>query len=180
MHAELTGLPGLLALRPDVRRDERGYFVKTFQRSLFDNLNIDSRFDEHFFSSSHRGVIRGMHFQEPPEAQSKVVFCASGTVLDVVVDLRTDSPTYQKFETFELSDTSWAMLVLPIGCAHGFAAISESATMGYLTSTEHSPAVDAGIRWNSFGFEWPFLDPIISDRDRALPTMESYSSQFRL
>jgi dTDP-4-dehydrorhamnose 3,5-epimerase len=178
MRVEPTSIPGVVTIHPIVRGDERGSFVKTFQRTQFAALGLETMFDEHFFSVSRKGVIRGMHFQEPPAAHAKVVFCVAGSVLDVVVDLRTSSPTYQQHTSIELDDEQWTMLHVPIGCAHGFATLSDHATMAYLTTTEHSPSVDAGIRWDSFGFDWPGGNPIVSERDRGLPTMQSYRSPF--
>ena len=175
-----TSLAGLKLIQPRIFTDLRGTFVKTFHAGLFEQLGMEFQPKEEFFSVSHRNVVRGMHFQLPPDAHSKLVYCVAGRVLDVVVDLRKASPTFGRHASRELSAVNREMFFIPVGFAHGFASLADGSVMVYQTSTVHAPECDAGILWNSFGFEWPFLDPIISDRDRALPTMESYSSQFRL
>jgi dTDP-4-dehydrorhamnose 3,5-epimerase len=177
---EATDLDGVFQIHPIVRPDNRGYFVKTFESSSFAEAGLQTNFPEHFFSQSNRNVIRGMHFQMPPSAQDKVVFCVAGEVLDVVVDMRTDSPTYGQNCSFRLTSEDWTALYIPVGFAHGFAATSDSAVMAYLVSTEYNQPTDAGIRWDSIGFDWPVSDPIMSDRDKDLPPFAGFESPFRL
>jgi dTDP-4-dehydrorhamnose 3,5-epimerase len=178
MKASPTTLAGLLRIVPPVHRDDRGEFVKTFHRSAFKANDIEFSVAEEFFSTSRRGVIRGMHFQLPPAAHSKLVFCPAGAVLDVVVDLRRSSPTYGQSHAERLDDQNRHALYIPVGFAHGFVALSDEAVMYYLTDTEHAAACDAGIRWNSFGFSWPADAPILSRRDQSLPSLADFVSPF--
>jgi dTDP-4-dehydrorhamnose 3,5-epimerase len=171
-----TSLPGCLVLQPRVVEDPRGAFVKTFRRTAFEEAGLPGDFPEHFLSRSSRGVVRGLHFQLPPADHDKVVCCTAGEVFDVVVDLRVGSPAYGRFETFRLDDRDWTALFVPRGFAHGFAALSEQAVTAYLTSTEFEPALDAGIRWDSLPIPWPVTEPVVSERDRALPPFEAFVS----
>jgi dTDP-4-dehydrorhamnose 3,5-epimerase len=124
-------------------------------------------------------VVRGLHFQTPPAAQDKFVFCASGSVTDYVLDIRRDSPTYGQFETFHLSAEDWTSLFIPIGFAHGFVATSdEDAVMAYYCSDEFDPATDSGVRWDSAGIDWQVQNPIISDKDQTLTPFADYDSPF--
>lgn len=173
-----TDLPGVLVLRPRVFSDARGTFVKTYHADTFRDLGIPFTPREEFFSVSARGVVRGMHFQLPPAAHDKLVYCVAGAVLDVVLDLRPGGPTYGCSITRELSQDNREMLFIPVGCAHGFLALTDGAVMVYQTSTVHTPAQDAGILWNSFGFTWPVTDPVLSDRDRRFPALSEFRSPF--
>ncbi len=178
MTFEETSLSGLYLITPFSHEDSRGSFVKPFRKKAFEEKGLDTDFRELYYSESVKGVIRGMHFQLPPEDHNKIVFCTSGEVLDVVLDLRKDSGTYGKYQTFHLSATNRYELYIPKGVAHGFCSISDKATLVYLTSTEHSPANDTGVRYDSFGFQWPVADPILSPRDRDFPSVENFVSPF--
>lgn len=178
MKVEPTGLDGVLKLTPMVRPDERGFFVKTFHRSTFLDNGIEADFPEHFFSRSRKNVVRGMHFQTPPHAQAKVVFCVTGAVQDVVLDLRRSSPTYGKAISETLSSSDWAALYIPEGFAHGFRALEDDTTMAYLVGAEYAPSNDTGVRWDSFGFDWGVEAPTVSDRDQALVALSDFESPF--
>jgi dTDP-4-dehydrorhamnose 3,5-epimerase len=178
MTAEPTELDGVKLLQPAVFHDDRGSFVKTFHRDQFRELGLAFEPREQFFSTSHRDVIRGMHFQLPPVDHAKLVFCLQGAVLDVVLDLRKASRTFRKFTFRELSEANRSCLFIPRGCAHGFISLTEPSLMVYQTSTVHDPACDAGVRWDSFGFPWPEVEPILSARDRAFPTLADFASPF--
>lgn len=159
--------------------DERGDFVKLYQRSVFEDLGFEDAIAEAFVSTSTRGVVRGLHFQLPPADHAKTIVCLRGSVFDVVVDLRVGSPTFGSHDVFELDERRPAALHIPNGCAHGFQATSDGALMLYLTSTEHDPGRDTGIRWDSVGVDWPRTEPTVSPRDRALPPLEGFISPFR-
>lgn len=178
MKALATGLGGLVVLQPTVFTDARGRFVKTYHQGVFRELGIDFEPREEFFSVSARGVLRGMHFQLPPMAHAKLVYCIAGRVLDVVLDLRRQSPTRGRHYARELSAASHDQMFVPVGFAHGFLALEEQSVMVYQTSTVHSPAHDAGILWDSFGFPWPVPAPIVSDRDRRFPAFRAFDSPF--
>ncbi len=179
MKAITTEFAGLLVLQPKVFADARGSFVKTYHEGLFRELGIHFAPREEFFSVSRRGVVRGMHFQTPPMAQAKVVFCLAGSVLDVVVDLRKTAPTFGRSYARELSAASREILFIPVGFAHGFVALTDDALMYYLAGEVHSPQHDAGIRWDSFGFDWPVKQPSLSERDLKFPTLADFASPFR-
>jgi len=178
MELVTTELPGLKIIRPKIFQDARGSFVKTFHRDVFRELGLDFEPREEFFSTSAKGVLRGMHFQLPPAAHAKLVYCIAGRVLDVVLDLRKSSPTFGRSVARELNATNREMFFIPVGFAHGFLALEDGATMVYQTSTVHSPAQDAGIAWDSFGFDWPEKSPRLSARDTAFPTLENFQSPF--
>ena len=173
-----TGLADLWVLKPDVLADRRGCFVKTYHANLFTELDLPFTPRESYFSVSAQGVVRGMHFQLPPAAQAKLVYCIAGRVLDVVLDLRRTSASRGQAFARELSAAHRELLFIPIGFAHGFLALEDGSTMVYQTSTVHSPPHDTGIRWDSFGFRWPVSDPILSERDGRFPAWSDFSSPF--
>ena len=173
-----TELPGLLQLKLKVLGDPRGKFVKTFHKSSFVKLGLETNFKEQYYSVSQKDVIRGMHFQTPPEDHVKIVYCISGAAFDVVLDLRIGSPTYGKVATFELSESVGNMLYIPKGFAHGFCSTTSSATLMYQTSTEYNPACDAGILWSSIPVKWPVSAPILSPRDAGFNSLADFLSPF--
>jgi len=170
-------IPGVFEIKPRIFTDDRGLFVKTFQASDFEKAGLDCVFKEEFYSVSRPNVIRGMHFQLPPFAHSKLVYCTESRVLDVVLDLR-EGPSYGRVLTQELDAANRNMLYIPIGCAHGFMAFDKQATMVYHVSSEHNPASDAGILWNSFGFDWKNSAPILSPRDQGFVRFDAFISPF--
>lgn len=123
-------------------------------------------------------MIRGMHFQTPPAQHAKIVFCPVGEILDVVLDLRKNSPTFGQHFSQILSAENHLALYIPEGCAHGFRALTEGAMTFYLVSSVHNPAHDKGIRWDSFGFDWGAEAPVMSERDGSFPQMQDYDSPF--
>jgi len=173
-----TEFPGLVVLQPRIFQDHRGTFVKTFHADLFQSLGLKFTPQEEFFSTSNQGVLRGMHFQLPPAAHAKLVYCVSGSVLDVVLDLRRSSPMYGRSYARSLNSVNRELLFIPVGFAHGFLALVEGTTMVYQTDTVHAPAQDAGILWNSFGFSWPAPQPELSSRDAAFPPWQNFQSPF--
>lgn len=174
-----TPFAGAHLVESRVFRDARGVFVKTFHQELFAALGLPAvPLAEEFWSSSGRGVLRGMHFQNPPAAHAKVVTCLAGRVLDVLVDLRRAEPTFGQAWSVELGAETGRLLILPVGIAHGFLSLEDGSVMLYKTSTVHAPAQDAGIRWDSFGFAWPTTSPIVSDRDARHPALADFVSMF--
>jgi len=178
MELAATELPGLHLIRPPVSQDARGSFVKTYHADRFRELGIAFEPREEFFSTSAKNVVRGMHFHLPPVAHAKLVYCITGRVLDVVLDLRKNSPTFGKCCARELSAANRLMFFMPVGVAHGFLSLEDNSTMVYQTSTVYSPAQDAGVRWDSFGFHWPVQTPVLSERDLKLPGFREFSSPF--
>jgi dTDP-4-dehydrorhamnose 3,5-epimerase len=178
MDIEPTDIPGCYVLQAKVLRDMRGTFVKTFHAPRFQELGLRIDWREEYFSSSARNVVRGMHFQNPPADHAKLVFCLTGEVLDVVVDLRRGSPTFGKARSFSLSADNGRGLYLPTGCAHGFVSVSEASGMYYKVTSIHSPEHDAGIAWDSIDFDWPVEKPAMSDRDGRHPRIEDFETPF--
>ncbi len=175
MTPEPTDIPGCSVVRVFHHADDRGEFVKVFQASA---AAEDFAVAELFWSRSRRGVVRGLHFQIPPHAHTKLVTIISGTALDVVVDLRVGSPTFGRHHTIRFDAAAPTAVFVPIGCAHGFQATSDDVTIAYATSTEHAPDADRGIRWDSIGLQWPIADAVASTRDAALPALADFDSPF--
>ncbi len=171
-------IPGCYEVLCRRTEDKRGCFVKTFHEPAFQDGNLHTKFTEEYYSISRKYVIRGLHFQEPPYDHVKLVYCTSGTVMDVVVDLRKGSPTYGEHAVFELSRERCNMVYIPKGMAHGFCVLSDEATMLYKVSTVYAPDYDSGILWDSIGVEWPVDTPIVSDRDLGLQRFDEFSSPF--
>jgi dTDP-4-dehydrorhamnose 3,5-epimerase len=158
--------------------DLRGSFTKVFHENTLQAAGIDFTLRESYFSVSGKDVIRGMHFQIPPAQHAKIVFCPVGEILDVVLDLRKQSPTYGQHFSQVLSADNHLALYIPKGCAHGFRALTEGAMTFYLVSSVHSPEHDLGIRWDGFGFDWGLEKPVMSERDQAFPEWTSFNSPF--
>ena len=170
-------LPGATLVSLKRFEDARGSFVKTYARSVFEAAGVDFDFREEFYSFSHKDVVRGMHFQLPPHDHAKLVYCPAGVVLDVLVDLRRGAG-FGRVASVVLSADEPAILVIPSGIAHGFKALRDESLMVYKTSTEHAPSHDAGIRWDSFGFDWDVAAPIVSARDAGHPALADFASPF--
>ncbi len=173
-------IAGCFEIQPRVLEDTRGRFVKVFHRDVYAARGLETDFVEEFFSISHKNVIRGLHFQTPPMSHVKLVCCVQGEAMDVVLDLRVGSPTYGQFDIFELGAMKSNGIYIPEGLAHGFCALSESATMLYNVTNIYSPAHDSGIRYDSVGIPWPVQvsDVIISDRDIGFPSLKDFRSPF--
>lgn len=178
MKVHPTTLPGCLLLEPTLFNDLRGRFVKTFHNTTFESLGIAADFREEYYSVSKKGVIRGMHFQLPPEDHYKLVYCTAGAIFDAVLDLRRGSPTFGKHESFELSAENGHMLYIPSGFAHGFCALEDNSVMMYRVSTEYSQPHDCGIRWDTVEVNWPADAPIMSERDQSFCSLAEFNSPF--
>jgi len=165
-----TPLPGLVVIETDPFRDDRGSFGRLFCEREFGDRGLPTSFAQHSLSvTPRRGTVRGLHFQRPPHAETKLVRSIHGTILDVVVDLRADSPTYRRSFAIELDDRSTRGLLIPPGFAHGFQALTEDVRLLYLITPEYAPAFADGVRFDDPAFEirWP-LEPIgLSERDRS-------------
>lgn len=176
-----TGLPGLALLEPQVFRDERGFFLETYSEAAFAALGIGARFvqDNHAYSKD-QGVLRGLHFQLPPYSQAKLVWVVRGSVLDVAVDLRRDSPTFGRHYCVELSAENKLRLFLPRGFAHGYMTLQPDTEFVYKVDAPYAPKADAGILWNDpdLGIAWPGGEPVLSPKDRLLPRLKDFDSPF--
>ncbi len=173
-----TQLGGCFVVQPFFSQDERGTFVKTYHAERFAELGLPTDWREEYYSSSRKGVIRGMHFQTPPHDHEKLVYCMQGKVLDVVVDLRKESPTFGQHFATELDAAYGHGLIIPKGMAHGFLALTEDVLMAYKVTTVYVPQNDKGIHWDSFELDWGVTDPIVSARDRAHPAFANFISPF--
>ncbi len=173
-----TAIEGVYLIKPFHFEDARGSFVKTFHAGEFVEKGLETDFKESFYSSSVRGVIRGMHFQLPPHDHAKLVFATQGDILDVVVDLRKNSSTYGESASFNLTAENKHQLYIPRGLAHGFCALTDAATLFYFVSSVHHKESDTGIRYDSFGLNWPVENPIVSERDLSFVKLENFNSPF--
>jgi dTDP-4-dehydrorhamnose 3,5-epimerase len=164
---ERTDISGLLIITPRVIADERGFFIETYKRSEFASAGIADSFVQENYTRSQRGVLRGMHYQNPPHAQCKLIRVLSGEIFDVAVDLRPDSPSTGRWVGVRLSSTNRRMMYVPHWCAHGFCVLSDHAEVAYMTTTEYAPAHESGFMWNDprIGIAWPVSEPILSTRD---------------
>ena len=175
---KVTSVQGCFELQATVHKDARGRFIKIFHAPAFEKMGLNSEFSEDYYSVSKKGVMRGLHFQSPPDEHDKLVCCLEGEVFDAVLDLRKKSKTYGKHFTLKLGAGKGNMLYIPKGCAHGFYALSAKALMLYKTSTVYAPEKDAGILWNSAGIRWPGGKPALSPRDASLPALADFKSPF--
>ena len=173
-----TPLPGVKLLQPFIHQDNRGDFVKSFHVGQLEEHDISLEIKEEFFSYSNSNVIRGFHFQNPPHAHAKLIYCIKGHVLDVVMDIRISSETYGQCAGIELSDENHYIMYIPVGFAHAFASLEESSCLVYKTDAVHVPIADAGILWSSVDFNWPFKNPDISIRDADFKKFSNFESPF--
>lgn len=177
VHVLPTRLDGPLLLAPDVFGDERGFFLESFHRRRLIDVGVDLDFVQDNHSRSRHGIVRGMHFQP---GQVKLVRCARGVILDVVVDIRPGSPQFGRWEAVRLDDVEHHQLLCPDGFAHGFCVLSELADVVYKVSTYYDPSMEAGFRFDdeAVGIEWPSeLELIPSARDAGAPTLAELQSR---
>jgi dTDP-4-dehydrorhamnose 3,5-epimerase len=168
-----TSLPGVLLLEPRVLGDARGFFMETYHAERFRELGIDATFVQDNYSRSARGVVRGLHYQEP-NPQGKLVRCTKGALFDVAVDIRKGSPTFGKFYPQELSEENRLILWVPPGFAHGFCALTDVADLVYKCTALYEPANDRAILWNDpdIGIVWPDAGPpSLSAKDKTAPRL---------
>ena len=167
-----TQTDGLVLVRPQVFADDRGFFFETYRRDEFTALGVTPEFVQDNHSRSTRGTVRALHFQLSP-GQAKLIRVARGSIYDVAVDLRRGSPTYGRYEAFELSDENALQIFIPVGFAHGFCVTSEVADVSYKVSSYYDPATERGIAFDDpdIGIPWPAREPIVSERDRNNPRL---------
>lgn len=179
MQIEKTKLAGCVVVTPKIVADERGYFMESFRQSWMDSLaEFSGNFVQDNQSFSHYGTIRGLHFQEGEHAQSKLVRVVQGTILDVVVDIQQESPTFGKHITVELSATKQNQLWIPKGFAHGFSVLSETAIVYYKCDAYYNKASEAGIHPldETLNIDWqiPSSQQLLSEKDKTLPKLKSF------
>jgi dTDP-4-dehydrorhamnose 3,5-epimerase len=173
MEVKETGFDGLIELIPTIYYDDRGWFFESYKEPTLKQLGIERKFPQENLSFSKKGVIRGLHFQLPPYAQAKLATVISGSVLDVVVDLRKGSKTFGQVYQCQLDSKRKNMLLVPEGFAHGFAALEDSI-FSYKCGNIFNKPSESGILWNDqqLKINWPVKEPIVSDKDKLLPTFE--------
>ena len=172
MRIDPTPLPGVVIIRPDVFRDDRGFFLETFQAERY-GLGYEFVQDNH--SRSRRGVLRGLHFQER-SPQGKLVRVARGRAFDVAVDIDPTSPTFRQHVGVELDDVTHTQLFIPPGYAHGFCVLSDVADFEYKCTAYYDPDDGRGVRWDdpTIGIEWPIDSPIVSAADSGNPSLDEF------
>jgi dTDP-4-dehydrorhamnose 3,5-epimerase len=180
MKFEPIEINGPLIIHPTVFSDARGYFFESYSEALFAKNGVDVRFVQDNQSLSGKGTVRGLHFQAPPYEQGKLVRVITGAVLDVIVDIRTNSPTYGETYTIELTAENKTMFWIPPGFAHGFSTLEDNTVFQYKCTGYYNKPSEGGIRWNdpTLNINWKVADPIISDKDAILPFFNEFTSPF--
>lgn len=176
-----TKIENLLILKPDVYKDERGYFFESFNKEKFDSLGLGADFVQDNESKSQKNVLRGLHFQKPPFAQGKLVRVVKGAVLDIAVDLRLGSPTYGQWEAVELTEENKLMYWIPPGFAHGFLTLRDETIFTYKCTQVYNKESEGSIQWNdsSLNINWNLKsDPILSDKDKIAEAFLDFKSPF--
>jgi len=174
MKLQSTDLDGVYVIDNFNAADDRGLFVKTFNKNTFKKNNLNFEIRESYYSVSNKNVIRGMHFQLPPYDHEKLVYVTKGSILDVVLDLRKNSKTYKQHISINLSENNKKSIFIPKGLAHGFKSLEDDTITVYNVTTEYNPSADMGINFNSFGFNWKLQAPILSERDLIFSNLEQF------
>jgi dTDP-4-dehydrorhamnose 3,5-epimerase len=178
----VESMPGLVVVVPKVHQDARGWFAETYKRSAFAAAGIDAAFvqDNHAMSAQ-TGVLRGLHFQDVPHAQGKLVRCVRGEVFDVAVDIRKGSPTYGTWHAERLSDSNRRMLWVPPGFAHGYCTLAAATEIEYKVTAEYTPEAERAVRWDdpAINIRWPVAEPTVSPRDALAPPLAEVEHGFR-
>lgn len=182
MKIELTGFEGLLVLTPAVYSDERGFFFESYNAERFEQAGLKYQWVQDNQSFSRKGVIRGLHFQKPPHAQAKLVRALSGRILDVVVDLRSEQPTYGKVFAIELTAENKMQLLIPRGFAHGFSVLSETAEVMYKCDGVYNKSSELGIKYSDpvLKIDWQVneSEATVSEKDLQLPGFTGLDTGF--
>ncbi|HEX7411721.1 MAG TPA: dTDP-4-dehydrorhamnose 3,5-epimerase [Bacteroidales bacterium] len=173
-------IPEVLIIKPDVFQDERGYFFESYNEEKFRSYGIDARFMQDNESKSQKGVLRGLHYQNPPYAQGKLVRVMKGSVLDVAVDLRRESPYFGKWVSIVLSESNKWMYWIPEGFAHGFLTLEDNTVFFYKCTHFYHQASEGSIRWNDpdLNIDWGSDTPILSEKDQNAPFLKDFSGSF--
>lgn len=175
MNVIKTKIEGVVIIEPRVFRDDRGYFFESFSQQRFNELVAPVTFVQDNESHSTYGVLRGLHFQKPPYAQSKLVRVVKGVVLDVAVDLRKDSPTFGQYEQVLLSEDNKRQFFIPQGLAHGFVVLSPEAVFQYKCDNYYAPQAEGSVRWDdpqiNINWQLPLGDILLSEKDKKAPLL---------
>jgi dTDP-4-dehydrorhamnose 3,5-epimerase len=180
MEVKKTHIDGPLIIQPNVFGDHRGYFSESYNAREFEKLGLDFSFVQDNQSLSNKGILRGLHFQNPPYSQGKLVRVIKGRVVDVIVDIRTSSPTYGEHIKIELSEENFTMMWVPPGFAHGFLTLEDETLFAYKCTEFYEPDSEAGLMWNDpeFNIDWGTESPTLSDKDKVHPSFKNFISKF--
>jgi dTDP-4-dehydrorhamnose 3,5-epimerase len=176
-----TAIPGLMIIEPQVFEDHRGWFMETYSRVKMAELGLDREFVQDNQSLSiPKGTLRGLHFQNQPKAQTKLVRCTRGTILDVAVDIRRGSPNFGKWVAVELSAYNKKQLLIPKGFAHGFVTLVDNSEVQYKVDEYYAPQFDRGIRFDDpeIGVDWGVKEPVLAEKDARAPLLKDCDYNF--
>lgn len=176
-----TKIKGVVIVEPQIFGDHRGFFMESWSKRAFEEAGYHYDFvQDNHSSSTVKGTLRGIHFQRGEKAQAKLVRCTKGAVLDVAVDLRTESPTYKQWVAVELSAENFLQLLIPRGFGHGFLALTDDVEFLYKADNYYAPKADGGIRWNDpeLNIDWGVAKPILSDKDSKSPFLKDAVTGF--
>lgn len=179
MQIHTTELDGVLVLEPKVHQDERGFFLESYSARTLQRSGIETHFVQDNHSRSVKGTLRGLHYQVN-QGQVKLVRVLSGTIFDVAVDIRWGSPTFGQWTGQILSAENFLQLYIPVGFAHGFCVLSDTADVAYKCSSYYAPQDERGLAWNdpTIAIDWPVSDPILSARDQQHPALQEIGRDF--
>lgn len=180
MQVKRVHIDGLLIIQPAVFEDDRGFFYETYNQTKYREFGLDVEFKQDNLSRSSKNVLRGMHFQNPPFAQGKLVQVIQGSVLDVAVDLRKDSPTYGQHYSIELSAKNKTQFYIPPGFAHGFLSLEDNTLFAYKCTDVYHKESEGSLLWNDkdLNISWPVKNPIVSEKDLEAGSIQNFNSQF--
>ena len=180
MRIEQVPISGLIIISPNVFEDPRGYFFESYSKKAFVEAGITEEFVQSNQSLSQKGVLRGLHFQHPPHAQSKLVRVIQGSVLDVALDIRKGSPTYGQHFSIVLSAQNKTMFYVPVGFAHGFLTLEDNTIFSYKCGNYYNKPAEDGILWNDsdLNIEWNVENPILSEKDKVNTLFRDFNSPF--
>ena len=180
MQVETIFIDGPLVITPKVFKDPRGYFMESYNKQSYSNLGIDVDYVQDNQSLSEKGILRGLHFQAPPFDQGKLVRVIKGAVLDVIVDIRKNSPTYGKHYAIELTEENFKTFWVPSGFAHGFTTLADQTIFSYKCTNYYNQASEGGLMWNDpdLGIDWGIQNPILSNKDTKNALFKDFISPF--
>ena len=175
-----TPIQGLLVIKPNIFEDERGYFFESWSQKAFLDIGLDLNFVQDNQSLSQKGVLRGLHFQNPPFAQGKLVRVIKGSVIDVAVDIRKDSITYGQYFSIELSEKNNKVFWIPAGFAHGFVALEDDTIFSYKCTEVYNKKSEESILWNDtqLNINWGETNPLVSNKDMNAKRFKDFKTQF--
>ena len=175
-----TPIEGLLIIKPEVFGDDRGYFFESWNKKAYQNIGLNLEFSQDNQSLSQKGVLRGLHFQNPPFAQGKLVRVIKGSVIDVAVDIRKDSLTYGQNFTIELSEENKKIFWIPPGFAHGFITLEDDTIFSYKCTGMYNKESEGALIWNDvdLNIDWGVVNPLISDKDKLAGSFRDFKSEF--